>query len=877
MSHRTSRPPGYSRDFQTAPAASARSSASPSENPASARSRRGGTYTSTFSSRLAATAAAPTSIPPKTDRKITTTTTTTTTANTALLVTKATHRKQNDGRAHSDGQSRAQSRASIVTNNHNLRGVVPSWSSEVCLKPQTSAPLASRITRPPLSASIPAAKSQISLEQMIPTVQEASIIEDLLFCFMGFEGQYIRFKEEYNPTVETERLAGPQFRLPLGLEPSIKDILGSLLKIAKHYAALDAFVEVQSRDEFGAVNHALCAAIRTLLKDYLILIARLEYQFLSNPSFTLHTLHLSTISVAHTLSQVYSLAQEILKRNSLLEDDDLDSVEDDVEMLLESLREGANIANGGPVMGRKVCKGGAVLALITNRLSSMAGDPATRNLLEYLLRQSSMPYMVMLNEWLHHGIIKDAHSEFLVKETKSIRRERLEEDYTDEYWDKRYTIRHNDVPPQLEAVKEKVLLAGKYLNVVRECGGVDVSMEVKNVPATFDDPRQVSFLDNVSSAYAHANESLLKLLLTTHGLRARLRSLKHYFFLDQSDFFTYFLELGTSELKKPAKSVNVPKLQSLLDLTLRQPGSIAASDPFKEDVKVQMNEIGLTKWLMRIVSVSGLEDNTGLTDENRGLSAAEDDKAITGFNAMELDFAVPFPLSLVISRKTILRYQLLFRYLLSLRHLEMLLVGAWQDHTKTMSWRHYSRYTSIEKWKRGAFTLRARMLVFVQQLLYFCTAEVLEPNWNNLQERIGSVKTVDELMQNHVDFLDTCLKECMLTNSKLLKIHAKIMQTCTMFASYTSHLSRALVSADPSLGMPDNGGSTLGPDETAKVEKLKDNLKKYEENFSRHLKILLDALNYYAATETVVLLGLCARLSTANDGSGVINVSLDDP
>lgn len=277
------------------------------------------------------------------------------------------------------------------------------------------------------------------------------------------------------------------------------------------------------------------------------------------------------------------------------------------------------------------------------------------------------------------------------------------------------------------------------------------------------------FLENVNSAYAYANESLLKLLLTTHGLRARLRSLKHYFFLDRSDFFSYFLELSATELAKPAKRVNVSKLQSLLDLALRQPGSIAANDPFKEDVKVQMNEVGLTKWLMRVVSVSGLEEGGSLGDEKTP-AVIEDEKAITGFSAMELDYAVPFPLSLDISRKTVLRYQLLFRYLLSLRHLEMLLVGSWQDHSKISSWRNKSRYHQVEIWKRRAFTLRARMLVFVQQLLYFCTSEVLEPNWNDLQLKIEKVTTVDELMQNHVDFLDTCLKECMLTNSRLLKV-----------------------------------------------------------------------------------------------------------
>lgn len=264
-----------------------------------------------------------------------------------------------------------------------------------------------------------------------------------------------------------------------------------MLKMATHYGAVEAFVEVQSREEFGAVNHALCAAIRKLLRDYLVLIAQLEHQFLTSPSFTLHILHLHTLPTCHMMFQLYSLAREMLRRNSMLEDDNDDSVDDydDVENILESLREGGDIAGASGVPGAKICKGGSVLGLLTHRLASMAGDPAARSLLSMLLREASRPYMTMLNEWLHHGMIRDPHAEFLVKEQKSIKRERLEEDYTDEYWEKRYTVRDGDVPPQLEAVKEKVLLAGKYLNVVRECGGVDVSKTVKDVPRSFDDIR----------------------------------------------------------------------------------------------------------------------------------------------------------------------------------------------------------------------------------------------------------------------------------------------------------------------------------------------------------------------------------------------------
>lgn len=68
--------------------------------------------------------------------------------------------------------------------------------------------------------------------------------------------------------------------------------------------------------------------------------------------------------------------------------------------------------------------------------------------------------------------------------------------------------------------------------------------------------------------------------------------------------------------------------------------------------------------------------------------------------------------------------------------------------------------------------LKARMLAFIQQILAFATFEVLEPNWRKLEERLegGKVETVDQLLRDHVDFLDTCLKECMLTSSRLLKV-----------------------------------------------------------------------------------------------------------
>lgn len=140
------------------------------------------------------------------------------------------------------------------------------------------------------------------------------------------------------------------------------------------------------------------------------------------------------------------------------------------------------------------------------------------------------------------------------------------------------------------------------------------------------------------------------------------------------------------------------------------------------------------------------------------------------------------------------------------------------------------------------------------------------------------------------------------------------MSTCTMFATFTQSLSRYLIIADPDLVARANAQATTSSSSTAtaggpgtsasaanpssrtaaaqqlalqrssksapyvydpqRVDKMFDMLGKYEDNFARHLKILLDTLNYLAATETVVFLSLCARLACAGEG-GMVSMAVE--
>lgn len=52
----------------------------------------------------------------------------------------------------------------------------------------------------------------------------------------------------------------------ISAEPWIASVVARFLPLATYYTAIHAYVEQYSVLEYGVINHALCAAIRELLK-----------------------------------------------------------------------------------------------------------------------------------------------------------------------------------------------------------------------------------------------------------------------------------------------------------------------------------------------------------------------------------------------------------------------------------------------------------------------------------------------------------------------------------------------------------------------------------------------------------------------------------
>ncbi|TFY60420.1 hypothetical protein EVG20_g7418 [Dentipellis fragilis] len=172
------------------------------------------------------------------------------------------------------------------------------------------APLNSRVVSGHHSHKGKGKAREPSLDELPQELQEAAILEDLLFVLMGIEGVYITYHEDYSAE-DDDPLQGIRFTVSRRLEPSLRDLVERILPLATYYTAISSFIELRSHFDFGLVNHALCAAMRDMLKDYQTLLSQLEHAFNTSPQFTLQKLWFYVHPTVHTLFLIYQLITKL--------------------------------------------------------------------------------------------------------------------------------------------------------------------------------------------------------------------------------------------------------------------------------------------------------------------------------------------------------------------------------------------------------------------------------------------------------------------------------------------------------------------------------------------------------------------------------------
>ncbi|XP_043269491.1 gamma-tubulin complex component 2-like isoform X3 [Venturia canescens] len=569
-------------------------------------------------------------------------------------------------------------------------------------------------------------------EKVVPSVsQETLVIWDLLRCLKGTDGAYIVSE----PTSGLEQVK--TFGMNPDISISLKQLAQQILPLASHYSMTVRFVEEKVLPDDGQVNHALRGALSCLLRDYLSFVVQLEMQHVRG-KLNLQKMWFYVQPTMATMSILSQITSNICKANA---------------------------------------RGGKVLSLLHDRVNDMSGDAKCKELGLFLIQAASVPYMQTLEKWVYKGVICDPYQEFLVEDNELIQREELPMDYSADYWEKRYAMRPERIPVFLNDHAQTILRTGKYFNVIRQCG--KTVQWGKQEPLVYQH-REQKFIAAIDRAYSEAAKTLLEVLINENDLMGRLRSVKNYFLLAQGDFVVQFLNLCESELSKNMYDIVIHRLASLLEVALRT--STADSDPYKDDLKPELLPYDLQFQMFRILSIQ-------TRDEKEYCYQAE--KPLTGLEAFVFNYDVKWPVSLVINRKAIACYQMLFRHLLYCKHVERLLCRVWISNKIAKTFTHEAAMAY-----RQAFSVRQRMLDCIQHLEYYMMVEVIEPNWLTFINKMNKVSNVDDVLSVHQDLQDSYLKECMLTDPDLLGCITALCTVCVEFCDFMQRMSRYFIDAE---------------------------------------------------------------------------------
>ena len=162
------------------------------------------------------------------------------------------------------------------------------------------------------------------------------------------------------------------------------------------------------------------------------------------------------------------------------------------------------------------------------------------------------------------------------------------------------------------------------------------------------------------------------------------------------------------------------------------------------------------------------------------------------------------------------------------------------------------------------------MLHYVQNLQYFMAFEVLEPNWCTLEHHLRSMTTtVDDVLVAHTDYLDRCLKDCMLSNKGAIERIHHLLILCTGFAQQMQQVVSSLDATTTAVAGKKGGKSGKQRSDsvlealqaTVKGKAFEEMVSSKEKDFTKNLTSLLGHLHQLSTHDVEHMTsGMASRL-----------------
>uniref|UniRef100_A0A8C2CK44 Gamma-tubulin complex component n=1 Tax=Cyprinus carpio TaxID=7962 RepID=A0A8C2CK44_CYPCA len=617
------------------------------------------------------------------------------------------------------------------------------------------------------------------------------MIHELLLALSGYPGTIFTWNKRNGLQVSQD--------LPF-LHPSETSVLNRLCKMGTDYVRFTEFIEqhtghVHQQEHYssqpsqtglhGIYLRAFCTGLNSMLQPYRQALLDLEKEFLGDP-------HLSISHVNYMLEQFQLLFPSVM-------------------VVVETIK------------SQKI-HGCQILETVYKH--SCGGLPPVRMALEKILAVCHGVMYKQLAAWMLHGLLLDQSEEFFVKQGPSAggataAQEEEEEDLgigglsgkqLRELQDLRLIEEENMLAPSLQQfslrvemlpsyipvrVAEKILFVGESVQMFENhnqspsrageqksillfvtlpsCGwpGSILKHQEDMFAAELHRLKQqplfslVDFENLVDGIRSTVAEHLWTLMVEESDLLGQLKIIKDFYLLGRGELYQVFIDLAQHMLKTPPSAVT----EHDVNVAFQQAAH-----------KVLLDDDNLLPLLHLTVDYQGKESKEA-SGNREGTTPPQEtsprEAPPTGWAALGLAYKVQWPLHILFTPAVLEKYNVVFRYLLSVRRVQSELQHCW---ALQMQRKHLkSNQTDAVKWR-----LRNHMAFLVDNLQYYLQVDVLESQFSQLLQQINATRDFESIRLAHDHFLSNLLAQSFILLKPVFHCLNEILELCHSFCSLVS-------------------------------------------------------------------------------------------
>ncbi|XP_072790155.1 gamma-tubulin complex component 4 isoform X8 [Taeniopygia guttata] len=437
---------------------------------------------------------------------------------------------------------------------------------------------------------------------------------------------------------------------------------------------------------------------------------------------------------------------------------------------------------------------------------SCGGLPPVRSALEKILAVCHGVMYKQLSAWMLHGLLLDQHEEFFIKQGPSSGNvlSQPEEDDDDlgiggltgkqlrELQDLRLIEEENMLAPSLKQfslrvemlpsyipvrVAEKILFVGESVQMF-ENQNVNLTRKgsiLKNQEDTFAAELHrlkqqplfslVDFESVVDWIRSTVAEHLWKLMVEESDLLGQLKIIKDFYLLGRGELFQAFIDTAQHMLKTPPTAVT----EHDVNIAFQQSAH-----------KVLLDDDNLLPLLHLTIEYHGKEHkDTSQIREGPSRELSPREAPTSGWAALGLSYKVQWPLHILFTPAVLEKYNVVFKYLLSVRRVQAELQHCW---ALQMQRKHLkSNRTDAIKWR-----LRDHMAFLVDNLQYYLQVDVLESQFSQLLQQINATRDFESIRLAHDHFLSNLLAQSFILLKPVFHCLNEILDLCHSFCSLVS-------------------------------------------------------------------------------------------